>query len=93
IAEKLGIDLYRAAKGIYDIVNENMYGAIRVVSVEKGYDPRQFALLALGGAGPLHGNALGRLAGSFPVIVPPTPGVLSALGFLQSDIRNEYSKT
>ena len=93
IAEKLGIDIYRAAKGIYDIVNENMYGAIRVVSVEKGYDPRQFALLALGGAGPLHANALGLLAGSFPVIIPPTPGVLSALGFLQSDIRNEYSKT
>ncbi|MFP7300475.1 hydantoinase/oxoprolinase family protein [Neobacillus niacini] len=93
VADKLGIDLYRAAKGIYDIVNENMYGAIRVVSVEKGHDPRQFALVALGGAGPLHGNALGNLSGTFPVIVPPTPGVLSALGFLQSDIRNEYSKT
>lgn len=93
IAEKLGIDLHRAAKGIYDIVNENMYGAIRVVSVEKGYDPRQFALLALGGAGPLHANALALLSGSFPVIIPPTPGVLSALGFLQSDIRNESSKT
>jgi N-methylhydantoinase A len=93
IAEQLGIDVYRAAKGIYDIVNENMYGAIRVVSVEKGYDPREFALIALGGAGPLHANALGRLSGSFPVIIPPTPGVLSALGFLQSDIRNEYSKT
>lgn len=93
VAEKLGIDLYRAAKGIYDIVNENMYGAIRLVSVEKGYDPRQFALVALGGAGPLHGNALGNLSGTFPVIVPPTPGVLSALGFLQSDIRNEFSKT
>ncbi|ADU95962.1 hydantoinase/oxoprolinase family protein [Geobacillus sp. Y412MC52] len=93
IAERLGIDVYRAAKGIYDIVNENMYGAIRVVSVEKGYDPRDFALIALGGAGPLHANALGRLSGSFPVIIPPTPGVLSALGFLQSDIRNEYSKT
>lgn len=93
IAEKLGVDLYKAAKGIYDIVNENMYGATRVVSVEKGYDPRQFSLLALGGAGPLHANALGKLSGSFPVIVPPTPGVLSALGFLQSVIRNEYSKT
>jgi N-methylhydantoinase A len=93
IAETLGTDVYRAAKGIYDIVNENMYGGIRVVSVEKGYDPRKFALLALGGAGPLHANALGRLTGSFPVIIPPTPGVLSALGFLQSDIRNEFSKT
>lgn len=93
IADKLGIDIYKAAKGIHDIVNENMYGAIRVVSVEKGYDPREFSLLALGGAGPLHANALGQLAGSFSVIIPPTPGVLSALGFLQSSIRNEFSKT
>lgn len=93
VADKLGIDVYRAAKGIYDIVNENMYGAIRVVSVEKGYDPREFALLALGGAGPLHANALGNLSGSYPVLIPPTPGVLSALGFLESDVRNEFSKT
>ena len=93
VAERLSIDIYRAARGIYDIVNENMYGAIRVVSVEKGYDPRQFALLALGGAGPLHANALGQLTGSFPLIIPPTPGVLSALGFLESDIRNEFSRT
>ena len=93
IADKLGIDIYKAAKGIHDIVNENMYGAIRVVSVEKGYDPREFSLLALGGAGPLHANALGQLAGSFPIIIPPTPGVLSALGFLQSSIRNGFSKT
>ena len=93
IADKLEVDVYTAAKGIYDIVNENMYGAIRVVSVEKGYDPREFSLLALGGAGPLHANALGKLSGSFPVIIPPMPGVLSALGFLQSVIRNEFSKT
>lgn len=93
IADKLKVDIYTAAKGIYDIVNENMYGAIRVVSVEKGYDPREFSLLALGGAGPLHANALGKLSGSFPVIIPPMPGVLSALGFLQSVIRNEFSKT
>lgn len=93
IADRLGIDVHRAAKGIYDIVNENMYGAIRVVSVEKGYDPREFALLALGGAGPLHANALANLSGSYPVLIPPTPGVLSALGFLESDVRNEFSKT
>jgi N-methylhydantoinase A len=93
IATRLEIDVYKAARGIYDIVNENMYGATRLVSVEKGYDPRDFSLLALGGAGPLHANALGKLTGSKPVIIPPTPGVLSALGFLQSDIRNEFSKT
>lgn len=93
IAEKLGVDIYQAAEGIYNIVNENMLGATRVVSVEKGYDPREFALLALGGAGPIHANAIGKLSGSLPVIIPPTPGVLSALGFLQSNIRNEYSKS
>ena len=93
IADPFGGDLYRVAKGIVDIVNETMYGAIRVVSVEKGYDPRDFSLVALGGAGPLHANALGNLSGAFPVVVPPTPGVLSALGFLESDIRNEVSQT
>lgn len=93
IADALNIDVHKAAEGIYNIVNENMYGATRVVSVEKGYDPREFSLLALGGAGPLHANALGKLSGSFPVIIPPTPGVLSALGFLQSSIRNEFSRT
>jgi len=93
IAQKLDVDAYKAAEGIFNIVNENMLGATRVVSVEKGYDPRDFSLLALGGAGPIHANAIGKLSGSFPVIIPQTPGVLSALGFLQSDIRNEYSKS
>lgn len=93
IADKLGMDLHQAAKGIIDIVNENMLGAIRVASVEKGHDPRDYALLPLGGAGPLHANALGTLSGSWPVIVPTMPGVLSALGFLASDFRNEFGKT
>ncbi|KJS01297.1 MAG: 5-oxoprolinase [Peptococcaceae bacterium BRH_c4a] len=93
IADKLNMDLYQAAQGIHSIVNENMLGGLRVVSVEKGYDPRNFALLALGGAGPIHANGLGILSGSFPVIIPPTPGVLSALGFLQANVRNEFSRT
>jgi N-methylhydantoinase A len=93
IADAMGLDLYAAAQGIYDIVNENMFGALRLVSVQKGYDPRDFALVALGGAGPLHANALSTLLGSWPSIVPPTPGVLSALGFLHSDIRNEFART
>jgi N-methylhydantoinase A len=70
-----------------------MFGALRLVTVQKGLDPRDFALVAFGGAGPLHGNAIGTLAGCFPVIVPPTPGVLSALGFLYSDIKNEFAQT
>ena len=93
IARALGLDVYQAARGILDIVNENMFGALRLVTVQKGLDPRDFALVAFGGAGPLHGNALGVLAGCFPVIVPPTPGVLSALGFLCSDAKNEFART
>jgi N-methylhydantoinase A len=93
IADAMGLPLHRAAEGIYDIVNENMFGALRLVSVQRGYDPREFALVALGGAGPLHTNALSMLIGSWPSIVPPTPGVLSALGFLHSDIKSEFSRT
>ncbi|HXN21781.1 MAG TPA: hydantoinase/oxoprolinase family protein [Candidatus Dormibacteraeota bacterium] len=93
IASAMGMPLHDAAEGIYNIVNENMFGALRLVSVQKGYDPREFALVALGGAGPLHSNALSVLCGSWPSIIPPIPGVLSALGFLHSDIRNEFSRT
>ena len=92
-ARALGLDLHQAAQGILDIVNENMFGALRLVTVQKGLDPRDFALVAFGGAGPLHGNAMAILAGCYPVIVPPTPGVLSALGFLYSDIKNEFAHT
>ena len=93
IARAIGLDTYQAAQGILDIVNENMFGALRLLTVQKGLDPRDFALVAFGGAGPLHGNALGTLAGCFPVIVPSTPGVLSALGFLYSDVKNEFAQT
>jgi N-methylhydantoinase A len=93
IADAMGIGLYEAARGIIDIINENMFGALRLVTVQRGLDPRDFCLVAFGGAGPLHANDLARLTGSWPVIIPTTPGVLSALGFLHSDIRNEFSKT
>jgi N-methylhydantoinase A len=93
IARALSLDLYQAAQGILDIVNENMLGAMRLVTVQKGLDPRDFALVAFGGAGPLHGNAMATLAGCYPIIVPPTPGVLSALGFLYSDVKNEFAQT
>lgn len=93
VADALKLDVHQAAEGIYNIVNENMFGALRLVSVERGFDPRNFALVALGGAGPLHANALSILSGSWPSIIPPTPGVLSALGFLHSDIKNEFSRT
>lgn len=93
VADALGLPVKRAAEGIYDIVNENMFGALRLVSVEQGYDPRNFALVAFGGAGPLHANALATLMGSWPVIVPPGPGVLCASGDATTRLRDEASRT
>jgi N-methylhydantoinase A len=93
IAEAMGLSLEEAAEGILKIVNENMAGALRVISVQRGHDPREFALVAFGGAGPLHANAVAELMGSFPVIVPPSPGLLCALGDLVADFRNEFAQT
>jgi N-methylhydantoinase A len=90
VADSLDLPLNKAAAGIVDIVNENMFGALRLVSVEQGHDPREFALIAFGGAGPLHGNALGRLMGSWPVIIPPGPGVLCAYGDAATRSRVHY---
>jgi N-methylhydantoinase A len=93
VADALGLSLQQAALGIYNIVNENMTGALRLVSVEQGYDPRDYALIAFGGAGPLHANALARLLGSWPAIIPPGPGVLCALGDSTTAVRDERSRT
>ncbi len=93
IATGLGIDTVAAAQAIVDIANENMHAALRVVSVERGYDPREFGLVAFGGAGPLHANALVRLIGAKPLIVPAAPGVLSAFGFIAADVQNEFAVT
>ena len=93
VAKALGISVKRTAAGIIDIVNENMYGALRLVSVEQGYDPRDFALIGFGGAGPLHANALGKLMNSWPVIIPPGPGVLCAYGDATTRVRDEASRT
>ncbi len=93
IADAMKLSVKQAAAGIIDIVNENMYGALRLVSVEKGYDPRDFALMAFGGAGPLHANALGRLSSAWPVIIPPGPGVLCAQGDATTTVRDEASRT
>ncbi len=92
-ADALGLSLKDAAEGIIKIVNENMFGACRLVSIEKGYDPRDFALIGFGGAGPLHANAIGALMQSWPVIIPPGPGVLCAYGDATTRIRDEASKT
>ena len=93
IADSLGKSVKDAALGIYDIVNENMVGALRLVSVEQGHDPRDYALIAFGGAGPLHANALSRLLGAWPSIIPPGPGVLCALGDATTAVRDESART
>ena len=93
IAEPLGLGVEAAARGILAIVDNNMVGAIRVVSVERGHDPREFALIPFGGAGPLHGGSLARLLGMPLIVVPPTPGVLSAHGLLVSDLKAEFART
>lgn len=93
IASTLGFEVERTAQGIYDIVNENMVGALRLVSVQKGIDPRNLALVAFGGAGPLHANAVAALLGCWPVIIPPGPGVLCALGDVTTTLRDEAAKT
>jgi N-methylhydantoinase A len=94
VADAMGLEsVEQAAEGIIAIVNENMAGALRLVSVQRGHDPRDFALVAYGGAGPLHANALAELMGSFPVIVPPAPGLLCAIGDLVADFRDEFAQT
>jgi N-methylhydantoinase A len=93
VARPLGLSLEAAAQGILDIVNNNMVGALRLVSVERGYDPRDFALIPFGGAGPLHGADLAALLGMRTIVVPRHPGVLSTFGLLGTEVRNDYART
>ena len=93
VADAMNIDLMAAAEGIIKIVNESMFGALRLVSVEQGYDPRDFALVGFGGAGPLHANALGILTDAWPVIIPPGPGVLCAYGDATTQVQDEAART
>jgi N-methylhydantoinase A len=90
VAEPLRLELHEAARGILAIADSNMVGAIRV---ERGHDPRAFALVAFGGAGPLHGCALADLLGIPTVLVPPAPGLLCAEGLLAADLKAEFSRT
>ncbi|QDO88321.1 hydantoinase/oxoprolinase family protein [Ornithinimicrobium ciconiae] len=94
IADATGLpSVQAAAEGIYDIVNENIFGALKLVSTQQGFDPRDFALMAFGGAGPLHANALGILTGAWPVIIPPSPGVLAAYGDATTTMRDQSVQT
>jgi len=93
LAEKLGMSDHEAAAGIITIVNNNMANAIRSRTVQKGIDPREYSLVAFGGAGPLHGAEVARVLSIPEVIVPPFPGITSAVGLLTSDLKYETIRT
>lgn len=91
VAEPFALELYEAAEAIIDVANANMANAVRLLSISRGYDPRDFALVAFGGAGALHGVAVARELSIPTVIVPPNPGVTSAMGCLLVDIQHDFS--
>ena len=93
IARPLGLGLHEAAAGIIEIIHNNMARAIRTVSIGRGHDPRQFVLVAFGGAGPLHACRLAELLDIPAIVIPPTPGVLSTSGLLSTDLKNDYMQT
>lgn len=93
MAAPLGMDVVRAAAGILEIANVNMAGAVRVISVEKGEDPRRYALFAFGGGGPLHAAEVAEAMGMRRVLVPAHPGLMSAIGLLAADIRGDFGLT
>lgn len=89
LAEPLGLGLLEAALGVHAIVNANMADALRLVSIRRGHDPRDFVLLPFGGAGPLNAGRVAEACGMKRILVPPTPGVLSALGLMLAPSRHE----
>ena len=93
LAADLGLSVAEAAWGIYDLVSENMAGAARVHIVEKGRDPRRYAMVAMGGAGPLHAARVARKLGMREVVVPPASGAASALGFLVAPVAYEAARS
>ena len=86
-----GSGLVEAADAIIQVANANMADAVRLISIRRGYDPREFCLVAFGGAGPLHGAALAEELSIPTVLVPPSPGITSALGCLLVDVRHDLS--
>jgi N-methylhydantoinase A len=93
IAEPLGLSIEQASLGILDVADAAMERAVRVISVEQGYDPREFSLLAFGGAGPLHAVAIARRLAIPRVIVPAAAGVLSAMGLLTCEVGRDYGRS
>ena len=93
LAEPLAIDIRTAAAAVIDVVNHAMAEVLKIVSVQRGHDPRDFALAAFGGAGPLHAAALASELGIAEVICPPIPGAFSALGLVGTDLKRDYVRT
>jgi N-methylhydantoinase A len=93
LAEPLGLDMQMAAAGVVEVVNHAMAEALKIVSVQRGHDPRELVLAAFGGAGPLHAAALASELGISEVICPPVPGVFSALGLVGTDLKRDYVQT
>jgi N-methylhydantoinase A len=92
-AKPLGLSVVEAANGIVEIANAAMVNALHLISVQRGYDPRDFLLVGFGGAGPVHANALAREAEMPTVLVPPSPGIFSATGLLTTDLKRDAAQT
>ncbi len=90
LARRLGFPLERTAHGVLGIVAANMVRAIRTISVERGHDPRRFALMPFGGAGPLHARAVAKALGMRRILVPAAPGILCAQGLVVSDLKEDF---
>jgi N-methylhydantoinase A len=93
VANPLGLTVQDAAARIIEVVNANMCDALRIVSVERGHDPREFSLMAFGGAGPVHAAFLAEELAVPEVVVPPVPGAFSALGLAATDLRRDFART
>jgi N-methylhydantoinase A len=93
LATRLGLSDAEAAEGVITILNSNMANAIRSRTVQKGIDPREYALVAFGGAGPLHGAEVARMLSIPECIIPPFPGITSAVGLLTTDLKYDTIKT
>jgi len=93
IAKRLGMDVVEAAHGMYQVINVNMASAIREISVQKGYDPREFPLLCAGGAGPIHGAAIAAELGIRRIVVPRDSSIFCAAGMLRTDLKHDYVRS
>src|SRR5690606_28521259 len=91
LAEQLGLGLMETAQGIISVVTANMARAIRVISVQRGHDPRDYTLMAFGGAGPLHAARLAKELEIGRILVPRNPGILCAMGLLLTDLRADFA--